>query len=229
MTDTLPQHVGIIMDGNRRWATAHGGAASDGHRAGFEALFALLPVVRRLGISHVSIYAFSAENRLRSAEEVGGIMKLLRWVVAHKLPDLKAQGVRVRIIGSKEDLPRMERAALERAERETAACSNLTLGVCFNYGGQQEIVDAVKRIVTADMDPRDITPEHFAQYLYEPDIPPIDLLVRTSGERRLSNFMLWRAAYAELYFTDVLWPDFTETDLQQALAAYAHRQRRFGV
>jgi len=227
--NTLPRHIGFIMDGNRRWAAERGLPTIEGHRAGFEALFALIPVIKRLGIPYVSIYVFSAENWQRSQAEVKGIMKLLLWVVKNKLKAFKKEGIRIRIIGSRAGIPADIMAALEQAETETAECSEGTLGVCFNYGGQQEVVDAAKGALAAGVSPDDLTIETFSQYMYEPDMPELDLVVRTSGEQRLSGFMLWRAAYAELYFTPLMWPSFSEAELRRAVQAYADRKRRFGT
>ncbi len=224
----LPKHVGVIMDGNRRWAAQHGVPTFRGHRAGFDALFALIPVIKQLGIPYVTIYTFSTENWLRSQTEVKALMKLVLWVVKNRLKTLKEQGIRVCIIGSKQGIPADILAALQRAETETASGNALTLGVCFNYGGQQEIVDATKAMIRTGVPVDDVTPETFAQYLYAPAIPPVDLVIRTSGEYRLSGFMLWRTQYAELYFSDVLWPDFNEAELNTALEWYAERKRRFG-
>jgi len=223
-----PQHIGIIMDGNRRWAQAHGKHTTAGHKAGFEALFALLEPIKERGIPYVTIYAFSTENWQRSKAEVTGLMRLLHWVVANKVKVLKEQGVKVVIIGDKTNLPAAERKALERAEAETAHNSELTLGVCFNYGGQHEIVDATRRILSKGVAAESVTLESFAAELYAPELPPLDLVVRTSGEQRLSNFMLWRAAYAELVFVDKYWPDYSAEDLDNVLAEYARRQRRHG-
>lgn len=225
----LPQHIGVVMDGNRRWAKAHGVPTHEGHRAGFEALFALVPAIKELGIPYVTVYAFSTENWLRSKAEVNGILKLLLWVVKNRLKAFKKEGIRIRIVGSKDGIPSDALSALETAEAETADGTTMTLGVCFNYGGQQEIVDAYKKILEANVAPEELTAEAFANYIYEPEIPAIDLLIRTSGEQRLSGFMLWRAAYAELYFTEKMWPDFSPTELTKALDAYAERQRRYGA
>jgi undecaprenyl diphosphate synthase len=225
----LPRHIGFIMDGNRRWAKQHGLLPVEGHRAGFEALFALIPIIKRMGIPYVSIYVFSAENWSRAEAEVQGVMKLLLWVVKHKLKTFKKEGISIRIIGSRQNVPADVLAALEYAEAETAGNTEGTLGVCFNYGGRQEIVDAAQAAMADGVTADQLTPETFSHYLYHPDIPDLDLVVRTSGERRLSGFMLWRAQYAEFCFTPVLWPDFSEAVLRDVLDEYAQRARRFGT
>lgn len=225
----LPRHMGFIMDGNRRWAKAHGVPTLEGHRKGYEVLSPLLPVVQRLGIPYITIYAFSTENWNRAEAEVAGLMKLLLWVAKHELKTFLRQNIRLRIVGAREHVPPDVAKALANAEEKTAHCNGLTMSICFNYGGQQEIADAVKSIVTAGIKADDITPELVAEHLYAPDLPPLDLVVRTSGEQRISGFMLWSAAYAELYFTETLWPDFDEAELMAALHSYAERGRRFGA
>jgi undecaprenyl diphosphate synthase len=156
-------------------------------------------------------------------------LKLLLWVVKNRLKAFKKEGIRIRIVGSKEGVPSDALAALEAAEAETVNGTTMTLGVCFNYGGQQEIIDAYKNLLAANISPEALTTELFSQHIYEPEVPPIDLVIRTSGEQRLSGFMLWRAAYSELYFTDTFWPDFDKAELTKALDAYAERQRRYGA
>lgn len=225
----IPQHIGIIMDGNRRWAKAHGSSAIEGHRAGYKALKALLPAVKQAGIPYFTVYAFSSENWSRAKDEVKGLMQLLKWVFTNELKSLIKEGIKIRIIGSLENIPDDIVKILRKAEKATAQNEAGTLGICFNYGGQHEIVDATKKIIADKLEPAKLTIEKFAKYLYEPDIPPIDLIIRTSGEQRLSNFMLWRAAYSELVFVHKHWPDFNETDLDNAIKEYSERQRRYGT
>ncbi|HSX27415.1 MAG TPA: polyprenyl diphosphate synthase [Patescibacteria group bacterium] len=225
----IPQHIGIIMDGNRRWAKAHGLSAIEGHRAGYKALKALLPAVKQAGIPYFTVYAFSSENWSRAKDEVKGLMQLLKWVFTNELKSLIKEGIKIRIIGSLENIPDDIVKILRKAEKATAQNEAGTLGICFNYGGQHEIVDATKKIIADKLEPAKLTIEKFAKYLYEPDIPPIDLIIRTSGEQRLSNFMLWRAAYSELVFVHKHWPDFNETDLDNAIKEYSERQRRYGT
>lgn len=226
---SLPKHLGIIMDGNRRWAKEHGLNVSEGHKAGYRALKALLPVIKSHKIQYLSIYAFSSENWSRAKNEVGGLMQLLKWAFKNELNDLVEEGIRIRILGSKEGVPKDILRILEKTEDATKNNLEGTLCVCFNYGGQQEILDAVKQIVPKNVEGKNITKEYFEQFLYAADIPPVDLIIRTSGEQRLSNFMLWRAAYSELIFVKKHWPDFTEKDLQECLEEYSARQRRFGA
>ena len=223
------QHLGVIMDGNRRWAKSYGLKTIEGHQAGYRALMDLLPAVQKLHIPYITFYAFSTENWSRDKLEVKGIMKLLLWVINTKLNDFVGENIRIRLVGSPDNLPAEVLKALRSSEEATAHCTGIMLGICFNYGGQQEIVDAVKLLVAKGVEAQDMTVDMLEQCLYAADMPPLDLVIRTSGERRLSGFMLWRAAYAELYFTDVLWPDFDAEQLHIALTDYAQRGRRFGI
>jgi undecaprenyl diphosphate synthase len=224
----IPHHVGLILDGNRRWAKARGLKPIDGHKQGYQSLKAVGKAGLKRGIKVVTAFVFSTENWQRSKEEVAGLMKLVLWVAKNEIEELHADNIRVRFLGSKEHLAKNIIKAIEKAEQKTLHNTGGTLALCFNYGGYQEIADATKAIIEAGVPIDDVTPEVIEKYLYAPDIPPIDLIVRTSGEQRLSNFMLWRAAYSELYFTNVHWPDFDEAELDKALTEYASRQRRFG-
>lgn len=225
----VPRHIGIIMDGNRRWAEREGLSAKEGHTKGQENLRVISQAAFEQGVQFVSVYAFSAENWRRTKEEVGHLMLLLVRGVDKYLQEFDRAGVRVRILGQKEGLDARVLKAIEKVEADTKDNQKGTLAICFNYGGQQEIVDAAQKILAEGISPADVTPEVFAGHLYAPEVPPIDLVLRTSGEQRLSNFMLWRAAYSELYFVDKHWPEFTPDDLKQALHAYAGRGRRFGT
>lgn len=225
---STPKHLGIIMDGNRRWAKARGLPVIEGHRAGYKTLKALLPYVIRKKIPFVTIYAFSTENWHRNKTEVSGLMRLLQWVVKNQIDYFVSQNVQIRMVGSWEHLPDSVARSLHAAERATADCTGLLVGICFNYGGQQELVDTVKHIVASGVAPEAVTAELIAEHLYVADLPPLDMVIRTSGEQRLSGFMLWRSSYAELYFDEVMWPDFSEEHLAAALDTYAARQRRFG-
>ncbi|HSX24164.1 MAG TPA: polyprenyl diphosphate synthase [Candidatus Saccharimonadales bacterium] len=226
---TAPRHVGIIMDGNRRWAKEHDVSILEGHRAGYRALKALLPAFKRSNIKYLSVYAFSVENWSRSMPEVKGLMSLLKWVFKNELHVFMEEDIRIRVIGSRQNLSNDIRRLIDKAQQETARNKSGVLAVCFNYGGQQEIADAARGIVEKGVKAQDITDKLIAGHLYASDIPPLDLIIRTSGEQRLSNFMLWRAAYAELYFVDKHWPDFTPADFEAALAEFAARQRRYGA
>jgi undecaprenyl diphosphate synthase len=224
---TTPNHLGLILDGNRRWAKAQGLPTLEGHRKGYENLKTIALAAFDRGVSYVSAYVFSTENWNRSKEEVDYLMKLLIWVAKTELNELDKKNVKVRFIGSRERLSKSVLRAVDNAEAKTANNTGGTLLLCLNYGGHQEIVDAVNKIIT-QKPTHPISVSDFEDYLYAPGLPPVDLIVRTSGEQRLSNFMLWRAAYSELLFVDKHWPAFTEADLDESLENYAIRQRRFG-
>ncbi len=225
----LPRHVGIIMDGNRRWARAKGLKTFEGHLRGYENLRTLSRyIIEEKGVAYLSVFAFSTENWQRTQAEVGYLMKLLVKAFGEYLEDFKKNDGRIVVLGSRQRLSPAVLKAVERAEAETEHGSAGTLAICFNYGGQAEIVDAAQRLLEGPP-AEPLSPEAFAEYLYHPDVPPVDLLIRTSGEQRTSGFMLWRAAYAELYFSDKHWPAFTKTDVDAALTEYAARQRRFGA
>ncbi len=222
----IPTHLGLILDGNRRWAREQGLPQLEGHRKGYENLKVIGQAALDKGVQYVSAYVFSTENWNRSKEEVEYLMKLLLWVAKHEVNELHKQNVRVRFLGSRKGLSKQIIKAIDGAEAKTKDNTKGTMAMCLNYGGQQEILDAVVKLVEDKT--QDITPDSIEQNLYAPDIPPIDLIIRTSGEQRLSNFMLWRAAYSELYFSKKHWPAFTPADLDEALADFAARQRRFG-
>lgn len=219
-----PQHVGIIMDGNRRWAKAQGVSTIDGHRAGFKRLKGLLSTIQELNIDYLSVYAFSTENWKREGEEVSALMKFATWVLKNELADLHKEGIRLLFLGSRDKLDASLVKLMEAAEKQTAGNSNGTLCVCFNYGGKQEIVDAA----IAAAESGDISEESISNNVYHPDVPDVDLLIRTSGEKRISNFMMWRGSYAEIEFTDTLWPDFSDDELRRIIQEYEQRNRRFG-
>jgi undecaprenyl diphosphate synthase len=226
--DKLPQHIGYIVDGNRRWAKERGSPAYEGHMAGRFVLKDIVLDTIYAGVPFVSAYVFSTENWKRSKIEVDFLMKLVLQVVKEDLPDLIDKGIRIRHIGSRERLPKGVLKAIDDAEEKTRHLTRGTLGLCFNYGGHQEIVDAAKQCIDDGLKPEDVTTEAIDQRLYAPDIPPVDLLVRTSGEQRISNFMLWRAAYSELLFLDKYWPDMTKQDVAGIIEEYKRRSRRFG-
>jgi undecaprenyl diphosphate synthase len=220
------------MDGNGRWAAARGLPRAEGHRRGVEALRKVVRASHELGISYLTIFSFSSENWSRPASEIGDLFGLLRRFIRNDLATLHADGVRVRVIGERAGLEPDICALLSEAEDLTRNNSRLTLVVAFNYGSRQEIASAAQRlareVAEGKRDPSTITPDTIGQYLDAPDIPDPDLIIRTSGEQRLSNFLLWQAAYAELVFTPVLWPDFDRAAFEQALAEYGRRERRFG-
>lgn len=224
----LPAHIGFILDGNRRWAKDQNIPTLEGHRAGYANLKDIAKHAVNRGVKFVSAYIFSTENWKRTEEEVKYLMDLALWVAKHEVKEVHKEQIRVRFLGRRTGLSKKLVHAIEDAEELTKANTRGTLALCFNYGGQHEIVDAAKQLLVEHTDPNDVTEEKFAQYLYAPDIPAVDLLIRTSGEQRLSNFMLWRAAYAELYFVQKHWPAFTTDDLDQAITEFSNRHRRFG-
>jgi undecaprenyl diphosphate synthase len=226
--ENLPKHIGFIVDGNRRWATSQSLPAYEGHRAGYKTLKDILLETIHRGVPYVSAYVFSTENWKRSEEEVGWLMNLLLTVLKKDAHIFIDNNIRLRVIGGREKLSRKIVAAIEEVEKNTAHLTAGTVVLCLNYGGQQEVADAVKELIEADTASRDVTPELISQHLYAPDIPPCDLVVRTSGEQRLSNFMLWRSAYSEFIFIDKPWPDMTNDDITAILKEYSSRKRRFG-
>ena len=224
----VPQHIGFIVDGNRRWAKQHGLPAYEGHLAGYNAIKDVLLETLRQGVTYASAYVFSTENWKRSEEEVGYLMGLLLKILESDVPVFIEHNVRLRVIGTHEGLSGAILGAIERAEAQTADLDGGELLLCLNYGGQLEIADAVKKIVQSGASAEDITPELISRNIYAPEVPPCDLIVRTSGEQRLSNFMLWRAAYSELIFIEKNWPDMTKEDVSAILKENSSRQRRFG-
>ncbi len=224
--EALPQHVGIILDGNRRWAKQQGLPVLEGHRRGSVVFKDIAFHAFERGVHNVTAYIFSQENWERTEEEVGYLMQLVIKAVEQYLDEFQERGIRLVILGRRDGLRRKVVNAIKRAEDKTKDNTNGTLALCFNYGGREEIVDAAKQVVAAG---ETLTTQSITSALYQPDIPNLDLVIRTSGEQRLSGFMLWRAAYAELYFSDKMWPAFTAADFDIALNAYADRERRFGV
>jgi undecaprenyl diphosphate synthase len=228
----VPRHVAIIMDGNGRWAAARGLPRAEGHRRGVEALRRTIRAAGEIGIKIVTIFSFSAENWSRPASEIGELMGLLRRFVRNDLAELHKSNVRVRIIGERMGLaPDIGRLLIE-AEELTKSNDGLTLAVAFNYGARQEIVRAVQRIseeiANGRMTAADIDMDSITRFLDAPDIPDPDLIIRTSGEQRLSNFLLWQSAYSELVFVPIYWPDFDRATLESAIREYQQRERRFG-
>ena len=217
--------VAIIMDGNGRWASARGLGVADGHRAGSRALRPVVETALDLGIESLTVYAFSTENWTRSHEEVTALMEIFGETIDRELGDLAAQGVRTRFVGRRDRAPQWLRAKMAELEAATADKSRLSLWIAFDYGGRAELVEAARRIAE---DGADVDEATFAQYLYAPDMPDPDLIIRTSGELRISNFLLWQSAYAEFVFTETLWPDFGPDEFRAAIEDYASRRRRFG-
>ena len=225
---SLPKHVAIIMDGNGRWALRRGSPRIAGHKRGAENVRRVTEQCRLLGIQVLTLYAFSDENWGRPKEEVGFLMDMLGSYLKSEIASMKANGIRFRTIGRIERLPSSARKWIERAASETASNTGLVLNLALSYGGRGEILEAFKRM-SADGATGELTEETFSSYLDTAGLPDPDLIIRTSGEKRISNFLLWQAAYAELYFTDTLWPDFEEKDLLAAILDYQGRQRRFGL
>jgi undecaprenyl diphosphate synthase len=220
--------VAIIMDGNGRWATEHGVSVADGHRAGSRALRPVVEKAIDLGIESLAVYAFSTENWSRDAGEVEALMEIFGETIERELEDLAAQGVRCRFIGRRDRAPNWLRAKMDHLESATADRERLQLWIAFDYGGRAELVDAARRLIESGADPDLLDERAFAAYLYEPEMPDPDLVIRTSGERRISNFLIWQSAYAEYVFTDTYWPDFGPEELRSAIEEYASRRRRFG-
>jgi undecaprenyl diphosphate synthase len=227
--DKVPVHVGIIMDGNGRWAQRQGKSRSAGHRAGVENIRRVLEASVRFGISVLTIYAFSTENWDRPPAEVSTLMRLLSQVLRREVPELHKNGVRLRHLGRLERLPPRLQKGVQDAIQLTANNDRLTLNVAFSYGGRAEIVDAVRRIIQAGTLAEQVTEELISQNLYTAGQPDPDMIIRTGGEFRLSNFLLWQAWYAEYYSTPVYWPDFDEAELYKALATFGQRKRRYGL
>jgi len=232
-TDSTPRHVAIIMDGNGRWAEARGLDRNEGHRAGLEAVRATVRAANDLGIGVLTLYAFSIENWNRPKGEVEELMHLLEHYLEKEIDEVMEKGIRVRAIGRLDRLPPSTRdAVLDAVERTRDNCE-MTLVFALSYGGRAEIVDAARKLLgDAEMgkiDPESLDEKTFAAYLYEPDLPDPDLLIRTGSESRVSNFLLWQIAYAEIYTTELMWPDFRESCLEDAVRDYARRERRFGL
>lgn len=220
--------VAIIMDGNARWARRRGLPVAAGHRAGTRALRRTVEAAIDLGVETLTVFAFSTENWARPPAEVELLMEIFGETIERELPDLVRQGVRVRFIGRRDRAPEELRERMAALEEETAHNERLNLWIAFDYGGRAELVEAARRLVESGIDPREVDENAFAASLNAPGLPDPDLLIRTSGELRVSNFLLWQLAYSELVFVDTLWPDFGAHELREALAAYARRRRRFG-
>ena len=224
----VARSIAIIMDGNGRWARRRGLPVAAGHRAGTRALRRTVEAAIDLGVESLCVYAFSTENWSRSADEVDALMEIFVETIDRELPDLARQGVRTRFIGRRDRASDELRAKMAHLEDDTAENDRLHLWIAFDYGGRDEIVQATRRLVDEGVEARDIDENALAARLYAPEMAEPDLVIRTSGELRVSNFLLWHIAYAELVFVDTLWPDFGERELRRALSEYASRRRRFG-
>ncbi|MGI6104681.1 MAG: isoprenyl transferase [Raoultibacter sp.] len=232
----IPQHLAIIMDGNGRWAKQHGKNRLTGHHAGIEAVRESIRCASDLGVRYLTIYSFSSENWKRPVEEVSGLMNLFAKTMLAEVDELHEEQVRVKTIGNLEALPQKTRKAFDKAWELTKNNTGMTLVVAINYGGRQEIIEGMQAFlseaqkdIAAGRSPKELDEHSFSNYLYTADIPNPDMVIRTSGEMRLSNFLLWQAAYAEFYCTDVLWPDFCRYDVLRAIVDFQKRDRRFGA
>ena len=221
----VPRAVAIVMDGNGRWASAHGVEVAEGHRAGSRALRPIVETAIDLTIPSLAVYAFSTENWTRSADEVSALMEIFGETIDRELHDLAAEGVHTQFVGRRDRAPSWLEEKMEALERSTAAESRLSLWIAFDYGGRAEIVEAARRLAESG---EEVDEAGFARHLYAPTMPDPDLVIRTSGEHRVSNFLLWQSAYAEFVFTDTLWPDFGPDEFRAAIEDYASRRRRFG-
>ena len=222
------EHIAIIMDGNGRWAESRGLTRSDGHKAGADNISRIADAARELGIKYLTLYAFSTENWKRPPAEVAFLMGLIPEVTTKQLPEMMKNNVRLRTIGRTNDLPLPARKSLLKCIEETRNNTGLTINIALSYGGRAEITDAVNKILAEKKPGEKIDEKEFAKYLYAPDIPDPDLLIRTSGELRLSNFLLWQLSYSEIYVTNTHWPDFSKEDLKTAINSFGNRKRRFG-
>ena len=228
LVEKVPTHVAIIMDGNGRWASKRGMPRLAGHHAGTENLRRIIRASVEFGIKFLTIYAFSTENWNRPREEVEGLMRILEDVIDKELKELNDQGVQIRHLGRLDQLAPALQRKVSQAVDATRGNSQLVLNVAFNYGGRDEVIQAVKHMIRDEIPVEDITPELLSQYLYTAGVPDPDLIIRTSGELRISNFLIWQAAYSEWYVTPILWPDFGREEFHKALAEFGRRERRYG-
>lgn len=228
MEKKIPTHVGYILDGNRRWAKKHGLPVYEGHLAGFNALRDVIDATAEAGVKYISFYTWSTENWQRAQEEVDGIMKLVRRLFVDYMKELKKEGYKLVVLGGRDRVPQDLVDMIDEIEKDHSVAKKATLAVCFNYGGRQEIVRATQRVIEAGLKPEELTEDEFQKYLDHPEVPPCDLIVRTSGEQRLSNFMLWRSAYSEFIFLEKQWPDMRPDDVADILEEYNRRDRRHG-
>ena len=226
--DRLPEHIAIIMDGNGRWAQRRGLHRIEGHRAGVASLRSAIEYFNEYQIKYVTTYSFSTENWKRPEDEIAGLFDLLDEIIEKETAELHKKGIRLRHLGRLDGLPSHLQQTVLKATEITRNNSGMTLSFAFNYGGRSEILDAVRQLIAEGIPPQGITEELFSRHLYTADLPDVDLLIRTGGELRISNFMIWQAAYSEYYFTEVLWPDFDKKEIEKALLSYSQRERRFG-
>jgi len=229
MSDSvIPNHVGYIVDGNRRWAKKHGLPSYEGHLAGYNTFHEIAKATFDSGVKYVSVYSFSTENWKRNEAEVNKIMGLALRLFTSDLPLFDKNNIKLVVLGSRENIKQRILKAINNAEAQTANNTAGTLAVCFNYGGQLEIVDAVKKVIQSGVSADSVDVNLISKNLYSPDVPPLDLIVRTSGEQRLSNFMLWRSVYSEIMFIEKFWPDMKKNDVVEIINKFSKRARRFG-
>ncbi len=224
----IPRHIAVIMDGNGRWAQKRGLPRTAGHRAGMKTLKQTVRWCVDTGVEHLTVYAFSTENWKRPGDEVSFLMNLMIEMMKREIEELDRKGVKICVLGDLEPVPEGTREAIRQGVERTAGNTTLQLNIAFNYGGRQDILQAVRRIASEGVPPAEITEETFGNFLYTEGIPDPDLVIRTSGELRISNFLLWQIAYAEIVIADVLWPDFDRAEFDRALSAYGSRRRRYG-
>ena len=228
METSIPKHVAIIMDGNGRWAKEKGKLRVEGHRKGAENIEKIIDYSIKLGVKYLTVYAFSTENWKRPEAEVKALMKLFAKYLDDKKEELKKQGVKLLVTGTEENIPNKLLKKIRDTEEYLSDCDQITFNIAFNYGGRKEIVDGINKILKENRGNEEINEEEFKKYMYRPEIPDPELVIRTSGEFRVSNFLLWEIAYSEFYVTNVYWPDFDEREYDLAIASYNKRDRRFG-
>ena len=228
METSIPKHIAIIMDGNGRWAKEKGKLRVEGHKKGAENIEKIIDYSIKLGVKYLTVYAFSTENWKRPEVEVKALMKLFVKYLEDKKEELKKQGVKLLVTGTEENIPNKLLKKIRDTEEYLSDCNQITFNIAFNYGGRKEIVDGINKIIKENRENKEINEEEFKKYMYRPEIPDPELVIRTSGEFRVSNFLLWEIAYSEFYVTNVYWPDFDEREYDLAIASYNKRDRRFG-
>ena len=228
METSIPKHIAIIMDGNGRWAKEKGKLRVEGHKKGAENIEKIIDYSIKLGVKYLTVYAFSTENWKRPEAEVKALMKLFAKYLDDKKEELKKQGVKLLVTGTEENIPNKLLKKIRDTEEYLSDCNQITFNIAFNYGGRKEIVDGINKIIKENRENKEINEEEFKKYMYRPEIPDPELVIRTSGEFRVSNFLLWEIAYSEFYVTNVCWPDFDEREYDLAIASYNKRDRRFG-
>lgn len=228
METSIPKHIAIIMDGNGRWAKEKGKLRVEGHKKGAENIEKIIDYSIKLGVKYLTVYAFSTENWKRPEVEVKALMKLFAKYLDDKKEELKKQGVKLLVTGTEENIPNKLLKKIRDTEEYLSDCNQITFNIAFNYGGRKEIVDGINKIIKENRENKEINEEEFKKYMYRPEIPDPELVIRTSGEFRVSNFLLWEIAYSEFYVTNVYWPDFDEREYDLAIASYNKRDRRFG-